>query len=121
MTQYKTVAGPIELRADGENRNEVAVRKYASIIDAEAVGGWYLHSIQQISVTKLVTNQNAVAACGFAGMVIGGLFGFDPRGPSGELFLFAVIGAAIGGGLAYAFAKNPVIEFFNMLVFEKKE
>lgn len=54
MVQYKTVAGPVGLTIDSKDSYEKAVRMYADIIDREAVGGWELHLIQQIPVTKRV-------------------------------------------------------------------
>jgi hypothetical protein len=52
MTQYKTVAGPIGLTIERKEHYEDAVKKYAAIIDKEAVGGWKLDCIQSIPVTK---------------------------------------------------------------------
>ena len=51
MKQYKTVAGPIELRIKGKESYADAVKQYAAIIDREAVGGWELDCIQPIPVT----------------------------------------------------------------------
>ncbi|MBQ3083914.1 MAG: hypothetical protein IJC46_00480 [Clostridia bacterium] len=52
MTQYKTIAGPVELTIKRKESYSEAVRVYASIINNEAVGGWVLDCIQQIPVTK---------------------------------------------------------------------
>ena len=52
MIQYKTVAGPIGLTIERKESYASAVKQYAAIIDREAVGGWKLHCIEQIPVTK---------------------------------------------------------------------
>jgi hypothetical protein len=52
MAQYKTVAGPIGLTIERKESYADAVKKYAAIIDKEAVGGWKLDCIQSIPVTK---------------------------------------------------------------------
>ena len=67
--QYKTVAGPIKLQAKNQEDYETAVKKYAAIIDAEAVGGWELHLIQQIAVNKWLWHTVIIGA--IAGAVLG--------------------------------------------------
>lgn len=52
MVQYKTVAGPVALTVTGKQDYSEGVRAYAEIIQREAVGGWELHCIEQIPVTK---------------------------------------------------------------------
>ncbi len=52
MKQYKTVAGPVGLTITSKQSYADGVKQYAAIIDQEAVGGWSLHCIQQIPVTK---------------------------------------------------------------------
>lgn len=52
MKQYKTVAGPIGLTITHKESFDVAVRKYAQLIDKHAVGGWSLFCIQSIPVTR---------------------------------------------------------------------
>jgi len=52
MAQYKTVAGPIGLAIKHDQDYGAAVKQYAALIDKEAVGGWKLHCIEEISVTK---------------------------------------------------------------------
>lgn len=52
MVQYKTIAGPIALTVTGKQDYSEGVRAYAEIIQREAVGGWELHCINQIPVTK---------------------------------------------------------------------
>lgn len=50
--QYKTVAGPVGLTISGKETHADAVKKYAAIIQKEAVGGWELDIIQQIPVEQ---------------------------------------------------------------------
>ena len=118
MAQYKTIAGPIGLEAESGQDYEAAVKKYAAIIDAEAVGGWELQWIQMIPVTKLTNNISAMLALAAVGAIIGAVAGADFRGPNmGAGFMGLMAGGAIG-----LFAcKNKAIEFFNMLVFAKKD
>ena len=52
MAQYKTVAGPVGLTISQKESYTEAVKKYADIINAEAVGGWKLDCIQEIPVTQ---------------------------------------------------------------------
>lgn len=52
MKQYKTVAGPIGLKITQKESYADAVKRYAAIIDREAVGGWSLDCIQNIPVTR---------------------------------------------------------------------
>lgn len=52
MAQYKTVAGPIGLTISAKQDFSEGVRAYAEIIQRESVGGWELHCIEQIPVTK---------------------------------------------------------------------
>lgn len=52
MAQYKTVAGPVGLTIERKDSYADAVKKYAAIIDQEAIGGWKLDCIQNIPVTK---------------------------------------------------------------------
>jgi len=52
MAQYKTVAGPVGLTIARKDSYADAVKKYAAIIEEEAVGGWVLDCIQTIPVHK---------------------------------------------------------------------
>lgn len=52
MAQYKTVAGPIGLTVGKKDSAAEAVKKYAEIIDREAVGGWVLDCIHEIPVKQ---------------------------------------------------------------------
>jgi len=123
MAQYKTIAGPIGLQVQSGEDYGTAVKKYAAIIDAEAVGGWELHLIQQIAVKKWIWYTVIIGA------VLGAILGFvivkntggGFRGPSegaimGGLFFGAAIGAILG-----CFGLRNVTEFFNMLVFVKHD
>ena len=123
MKQYKTIAGPIELRAQTGQGYENAVRYYAQIIDREAVGGWSLHLIQQIAVKKLV--YLSVIIVGALGAIVGAIFFPGIVGACccdrsayqvGGFFLGALIGVGFGClGLKY----KTVL--FNMLVFVKED
>ena len=122
MTQYKTIAGPIGLQAQSGEDYENAVKKYAAIIDAEAVGGWELHLIQQIAVNKRIWYTVIIGA--FLGVVIGLVFvntlmrGY--RGPSEGALTGGFLGGAAIGALLGCFGIRSVTEFFNMLIFVKK-
>ena len=50
--QYKTVAGPVDVRIRRNEDYVQAIQSYASIIDYNAKGGWELVFIQQVPVTK---------------------------------------------------------------------
>jgi hypothetical protein len=126
MTQYKSIAGPIGLTAEKGQDYEDAVKKYAAIIDENAVGGWELLWIQQIPVTKLTPNILGVIVLTAIGIVIGVAIGvvvaFNSRGGVGSgTILIGIIFAVAGFGIGTAVCKNKVVEFFNMLIFAKKE
>jgi len=122
MAQYKTIAGPIGLQVQSGEDYEYAVKKYAAIIDAEAVGGWELHLIQQIAVKKWLWYTVIIGA------VLGAILGFvivknmgGRGGPSEEaIFGGLFIGAAIGAILG-CFGIRNVTEFFNMLIFVNRD
>jgi len=123
MTQYKSIAGPIGLMAEKGQDYEDAVKKYAAIIDENAVGGWELLWIQQIPVTKLKVNIGGLIGVAAICAAIGGAIGASTAGYR-ELMTGIITGVVIGGaaGLAigYAACKDKVVEFFNMLIFAKK-
>ena len=50
MAQYKCVPGPGVLSIKKIGQYDEAVRAYADIIQAEAVGGWEFHSMQPIQI-----------------------------------------------------------------------
>lgn len=50
--QYKTVAGPVGLTISNKDSYSKGVQQYASIVDAESVGGWQLDSVRKIPVIK---------------------------------------------------------------------
>jgi len=113
MKQYKTIAGPIELKAQTGEDYENAVRQYAKIIDEEAVGGWALHLIQQIAVKKLAFATVIIGAT--IGAILGAIIGSEMTGEmSGVGGL--LIGLMVGGGLGCLGLKYNYV-FFNMLVF----
>jgi hypothetical protein len=123
MTQYKSIAGPIGLTAESDQGYEDAVKKYAAIIDENAVGGWELLWIQQIPVTKEKVNIGSLiiiaVICAAIGAGIGvAAAGFRQiiNGIVGGILIGGFVGIAIG----YAVSKSNVIEFFNMLIFAKK-
>ena len=119
MTQYKTIAGPIGVKVErGEDYEEV-VKRYAAIVDAEAVGGWDLSWIQQIPVIKVTTDFNGVMGLAVIGAVLGYVSQMGVRGESAVAI--AICGAVIGGAIGYTICKKNAIEWFNMLVFAKKE
>jgi hypothetical protein len=127
MTQYKSIAGPIGLTAESGQDYETAVKKYAAIIDENAVGGWELLWIQQIPVTKLKVNISGVIGVTVIGCAIGGaiwgaivvaMAGY--RELMGGIISGAFVGGAIGAAIGYAACKDKVVEFFNMLIFSKK-
>ena len=112
MKEYKTIAGPVGLMAKSGEDYESAVKLYAAIIDAEAVGGWELHLIQQITVSKWVYLPVIIGA--IVGAIVGGVIGGQFGSGGGGFFLGAIAGAGIGcSGLRKA------EEFFNMLIFTK--
>ena len=120
MKEYKTIAGPIGLEAKTGEDYEAAVKKYAAIIDAEAVGGWELLLIQQIAVKKWIYWTVIIGAIVgtilgliIAGVVIGGSRYSDPPF-AGGFFLGGLAGAILG-----CMGLRKVTEFFNMLVFVK--
>jgi len=120
MKQYKTIAGPIELTASPdigwEDTCKTAVKQYAAIIDAEAVGGWELLLIQQIAVKKWVFFTVIIGA------IIGGALGMfvasEMRGV--ETPIGVLVGLLIGAVLGCLGLKKKS-ELFNMLVFVKDE
>ncbi|MDR2599264.1 MAG: hypothetical protein LBC73_03210 [Oscillospiraceae bacterium] len=116
MKQYKTIAGPIGLTAQtGEDYN-FAVKQYAKIIDTEAVGGWELHLIQQITVRK--RNFLIIIIVAIIGAVAGGFVGRYDNYVAQGIF----IGLCLGGGLGclwWFFSYKDVL--FNMLVFVKDD
>jgi hypothetical protein len=139
MKQYKTIAGPVTLKykangisgselgglraSDGEGYDST-VRQYAKTIDKEAVGGWELLLIQQVTVKKLAYNSV------FIGAIIGAVLTLILVGYSGGriwldglridywggFFLGAIFGALFG-----CLRIKYVSEVFNMLVFVKDE
>jgi len=111
MAQYKTIAGPIGLQVQIGEDYETAVKKYAAIIDAEAVGGWELHLIQQIAVKKWVWYTVIIGAG--LGAILGILFAINARESTFGGFIVGVI----AGGILGCFGLRNVTEFFNMLVF----
>jgi len=120
--QYKTIAAPVGLIAESGQDYENAVKKYAAIIDAEAVGGWELHWIQQIPVMKITRNIGGIlgffAIAAVLGFALGAMGG--GRNYMVNAMTYAVIGGFIGAGIGYAACKNKVVEFFNMLIFKKR-
>ena len=52
MIQYKSVPGPVGLTVNTKEDYAYAVKQYAAIIDAEAVGGWNFELIRKVPVTK---------------------------------------------------------------------
>jgi len=124
MTQYKSIAGPIGLTAEKGEDYEDAVKKYAAIIDENAVGGWELCWIQQIPVTKVKVNIGGIIGVAVILAVIGAAIGVVATGfriSAGNIFSGVVLGGLIGLGIGSAACKNKVVEFFNMLVFAKKD
>lgn len=123
MTQYKSIAGPIGLTAESGQDYEDAVKKYAAIIDENAVGGWELLWIQQIPVTKLKVNVSGAigvtaicaAICAAIGASTAGYRDLM-SGIIGGVFIGGIIGAIIGTNVC----KDKLVEFFNMLIFAKK-
>jgi len=124
MKQYKTIAGPIGLEALTGEGYEYAVKQYARIIDNEAVGGWALHLIQQISVKKLVFTTLIIgAALGavFAMIYIGMNDGRIRIGDTRIEYIGGfIIGLFLGGGLGCLGLKYEEV-LFNMLVFVKDD
>ena len=114
MTQYKTIAGPIGLEAKTGEDYEAAVKKYAAIIDAEAVGGWELHLIQQIAASRWFywTVMLGAALGAFVGAYVGSELFYDEV--ASGFFLGLFVGAVLG-----CLGVRKVTEFFNMLVFVK--
>ena len=118
-THYKTIGGPIELTAHYGEDYRTAVQRYAAIIDAETVGGWELHCIQQIPVKKWKRMSILIGA--ILGLIIGVVLilalpflAYD-TGP-----IYPMMGAFIGMILG-CLKVHYVIEFFNMLVFVKHD
>jgi hypothetical protein len=109
--QYKTIGAPIGLTVDAGMGYIDAVKKYAAIIDKEAVGGWELLLIQQIPLTKVTPNIGGIL--GFA--ALGAVIGFFISS-TGVAVMIGLLGAVIG----YWLCKNKVVELYNMLVFAKK-
>ena len=123
--QYKTIAGPIGLTVEGgEYDGGDAVKKYAAIIDANAVGGWELLWIQQIPVTKITINIGGLLGLAAIAAAIGYFIGWTSnpygRGGGGNV-PYALMGALIGAGSGLAACRDRVVEFFNMLVFVKRD
>jgi len=124
--QYKTIAGPVELMvkpglgglrplylSDYEN----SVKQYARIIDHEAVGGWKLHLIQQISVKKLLWYTVILGAIlgAILGLIVGGQINYGDN--STAWFFYGLLIGAVFGCLGIR--RKTVL--FNMLVFVKEE
>jgi len=121
MAQYKTIAGPIGLEANKNEDYDTAVRRYAAIIDEEAVGGWELAWIQQIPVIKTKVNIGGVISVAVIGAIIGFII-FKITGASSDVDgLGLLFGAILGAGIGYAIFQNKIIEFFNMLVFVNRD
>jgi len=114
MKQYKTIGGPIGLKAQTGEDYETAVKQYAKIIDDEAVGGWALHLIQQISVKKLSYITVIIGAV--LGAVLGVIVG-DMWSDSASGFF---LGLLVGGGVGCLGLKYKDV-LFNMLIFVKDE
>ncbi len=51
MKQYKTVPGPQAITVKN-GKTDDAFKSFASIINAEAAGGWSYHSMQNITVIE---------------------------------------------------------------------
>ena len=124
MTQYKSIAGPIGLRAESGQDYEGVVKTYAAIIDENAVGGWELLWIQQIPVTKLKVNIGGLIGVAAIGAVMGAAIGASQAGYNN--LTAGIIGGVVIGGLVGALigakvCKDKLIEFFNMLIFAKKD
>jgi len=125
--EYKTIAGPIGLTAEKGQDYEDAVKKYAAIIDAEAVGGWDLLWIQQIPVIKKVLNVGGLVNFTLIFAVIGAAINvavsMQQYGSSigGAAFGGIVLGGLIGAAIGALVCRNKVVEFFNMLVFARKK
>ena len=114
MKEYKTIAGPIGLEAKIGEDYETAVKKYAAIIDAEAVGGWELLLIQQIPVKKWVYLTLIIGA--IVGALVGAIVGSAllRDGGTGGFFVGLIAGAGLG-----CVGLKKETEVFNMLVFVK--
>jgi hypothetical protein len=123
MTQYKSIAGPIGLTAESGEDYEIAVKRYATIIDENAVGGWELLWIQQIPVTKLKVNIGGLLGVAVICAAIGAAIGASAAGYR-ELMNGIIAGIVLGGFAGAVIGglvcKSKVIEFFNMLIFAKK-
>jgi apolipoprotein N-acyltransferase len=100
------------------------VKKYAAIIDENAVGGWELMWIQQIPVTKKKVNILGVIGVTLIGLMIGGAIAAvatsSPSERMGNIILFAVAGGVSGVAIGFEAYTKMVTEFFNMLIFAKK-
>ena len=123
MAQYKTVAGPIELWARSTEDYETVVKKYAAIIDEQAVGGWELHLIQQIAVKRRIWYTLIIGAVigALLGLVIVNTMMGGYRGPSVDDTITGLLFGTIVGTLFGCFGIKSVSEFFNMLVFVKHD
>jgi hypothetical protein len=113
MAQYKTISGPIGLRANGNKGYEYAVRQYAKIIDKEAVGGWELHLIQQIAVEKLVWRTVIIGA------IIGLILGIAAESVA-DIDVAIILGPIIGAIIGCTGIKIVTV-LFNMLIFVKHD
>jgi hypothetical protein len=51
--EYKTVPAPKGITIDKNGSYDSAVRSFGDVINKEAQGGWELHSITELTVTKL--------------------------------------------------------------------
>ena len=111
MAKYKTIAGPVELHADG-GLPGMTVGEYARIINAEAVDGWELHLIEQVSVRSKGSYYPAIAGA-IIGIIIGWI-GADFVGLNEGLGL--LIGGAVGALLGFSSIKTTST-LFNMLIF----
>ncbi|MCL2063383.1 MAG: hypothetical protein FWG98_03290 [Candidatus Cloacimonetes bacterium] len=121
MTQYKTIAGPVGLVVEGNEGYEGAVRKYAALIDQEAVGGWELLLIQQVPVTKKKLNVVAFLFVAILFAAIGYAIGSTLGGRGDD---FTILGGIVGLGLGVLIGlqiKTATYEIFNMLVFALKQ
>ena len=103
-----------------EQDYEIAVRKYAAIIDENAVGGWELLWIQQIPVTKLKVNIGGLIGVAAIGSAICAVI-FGPMiGWGGGIITGVLVGGSVGAIIGHKLCKDKVTEFFNMLIFAKK-
>jgi len=121
--QGTSESGQGTTKSDREDYED-AVKRYAAIIDENAVGGWELMWIQQIPVTRYKVNIGGVVGVAVILAAIGAAIGAAAAG-YGELMSGISGGGFIGGIggilIGVKFCKEKVAEFFNMLIFAKKE